>query len=151
MGRVQTADVSFPPSFARARETSRYEAGTGIRLRQLPANVTDVNNTRCSTFDCQACLFSLSPTSEVLHVLLVYLVFRQQTIGCFFFCFFVCFVFKIGFLRREAPAWASQVLVSLSVFTHAPDHSLDRSHPCSSPRRAVFQSDVLYEWRSSQL
>ena len=40
-----------PPSFARARETSGYEAGTGIRLRQLPANVTDVNNTRCSTFD----------------------------------------------------------------------------------------------------
>ena len=50
--------------------------------------------------------------------LLVYLVFRPTNNRLFFFCFFVCFVFKIGFSRREAPAWASQVLVSLSAFLH---------------------------------
>ena len=35
--------------------------------------------------------------------------------------------------------------LTLRVFTHAPDHSLDRSRPCSSPRRVVLQADVLYE------
>ena len=68
--------------------------------------------------------------------LLVYLVFRQQTIGCLFFWFF-----KAG----SAAVSLAGLGLTLRVFTHAPDHSLDRSHPCFSPRRAVLQSDVLYE------
>ena len=74
-------------------------------MRQLTASVTDVNNTRCSTFDRQDCLFSLSPISEVLFVtfsLLGVLTNKQSVaFSASLFVLFLKSVFQGGKRRRE--------------------------------------------------